>query len=258
MKSDNPLNVMPIYVINLSRSSERWNHMNRELLKHSVDYFERVEAVDGGALLPSETEVYYDSIENSKHYFVPLKTAEIACFLSHRRAWEMLLESEFSSACVLEDDIRFTDNPRPVLQAISAFLQSPEPLMVKIYSPRPVNSLSLPLFNLTYRLHAPRHVPLGMPGLCLNRAAAQRLLAFSERFFEPVDVALQRTWHHGVKIWILQPSIVQEVSETLGGTTLHSQNRRTFASRFRRELRRPWFRLRRRWESQFKTRPFLK
>lgn len=237
---------MPVWVINLARSTGRWQHMQNMLNHGHVTQQIRIEAVDGKQLSQDLIDRHYDTLLNKKHYFAPLKTAEIACFLSHRKAWQALLDSPESCVCVLEDDVEFVAPPNPVLQVLKQVLTSEEPRLVKIYASRGLHPHEIePIGELGYQLHLTKPVILGMQGLCLNRSAAQRLLAFTDRFFEPVDVALQRTWEHGVRIWVIQPNLIREMSAELGGTTLHNQQPQAWSLRLRRELLRPIFRIQR-------------
>lgn len=241
---------LPVWVINLARSPTRWQHMQAMLKRLGVTAWQRLEAIDGQQLSDQVVVRHYDAQRNRKGYFVALKRAEIACCLSHRKAWQALLESDSDSVCILEDDVEFLAPPQAVLRAIQTELECPSARLIKIYAARAQrSSASEPSKLNSHALLQPAVVPLGMQAICLNRAAAQALLTFTERFFEPIDVALQRHWDHGVQIQILQPNLVREVSAQLGGTTLHNQQRQTLAQRVKRELGRPVFRCKRWFQS---------
>lgn len=241
---------MPVWVINLNRSVDRWDHMQRMLARADIRNYARVDAVDGKLLDQETIRFYYDEALNKKNYFVPLKSAEIACFLSHRKAWTTFLESAEPMLCILEDDVEFVGSPQLLLQRVKDELTNTQPKLIKIYASRSVTGPGF-FFRKPagIRLDNPITVPLGTQGYCLNRLAAEKLLKFSARFFEPVDVALQQWWIHGVKTSVIQPNALKELSSSLGGTTLHSQSKKSLWMRLRRELMRPLFRLNRRLRS---------
>lgn len=235
-----------IRVINLARSPQRWGRISASLQALGLS-FERLEAVDGAALSDAQVEACYDAQANRQRYFMPLRRTEVACFLSHRKAWASVQAA--APLVVLEDDVEFVAPPQAVLSVLAAYLQQAGPCMVKLYSKRAVRGQVLATWPGGYQLIRPSLAPLGAQAQALNHAAAQRLLAVTERFWEPVDVALQRRWDTGVDMLVLAPNVVREVSAEVGGSTIQGRAAALagpgFAARFQRELARPWFRLRR-------------
>ncbi len=235
---------MKISVINLERSSTRWQHMQRMFHQVGLSEYERMDAVDGRSLTHEDLLQYYDEKKNRELYFAALKTAEIACFLSHRKAWYAFLAGVEHNLCILEDDVEFVVNPEPALKMIDSVLTDSGPTMIKLFNRKAGHTNEE--FSVTeFKPVSQRLIPLGTQGYCLNRDGAKRLLAFSEKFFEPVDVALQRWWDHGVKTLVLQPNLIREVSRELGGSTLRGTTNHTFPELMQRELKRPVFRLKR-------------
>ena len=93
------------YVINLKRSTERMENMDRALKAMQVGY-ERVEGVD--AQLLSEVLLSRNATP-SVEYPYELTKGELACFYSHRKCWEMLVNSQHEWALVLEDHCEFSE-----------------------------------------------------------------------------------------------------------------------------------------------------
>jgi len=238
---------MPMYVINLDRSPQRWAKMAANLGAMGLD-FERLVAVDAAQAPDAVIDAFYDAAANARHYFVPLKRGEVGCFLSHRKAWQALVDSGADMAVVLEDDVEFEAPPQPLLQALAQQLGTAQPRMVKLYTKRAVRGRAVADLGGHALVH-PATTPLGMQAQLLNRAAAQTLLAAFPRCHEPVDVALQRWWDTGVTTWVLRPNLVKEVSAQVGGTTLGSRASAAWPVKLRREWRRPWFRLALWWQS---------
>lgn len=238
-----------VRVVNLDRSPQRLEAMVTNLAGVGLA-FARLPAVDAGALDPGDIAAVYDLEANRRAYFAPLKRGEIGCFLSHRKAWaEFLASGQATHLVILEDDVAFSSPPQAVLDAIAEYLDAAGPCMVKLYARHHASGRTLRDLGQGHRLVRPTLAPLGTQAQMLNRAAAHRLLQATARFYEPIDVALQRTWDTGVDILVATPDLVLEISDQLGGTTLRAARREPLAGRLLREVRRPWFRGRRRWQA---------
>lgn len=93
---------MKCLVINLDRSGDRLAHITSEFAKIDVP-FERVPAIDVHAV-----------IRASK-----LTNAETACFLSHRRCWQIIADGADQFGAIFEDDVVFSDEAGSLLADIS-------------------------------------------------------------------------------------------------------------------------------------------
>src|SRR5690606_24249437 len=91
------------------------------------------------------------------------------------------------------------------------------------------------------QLYRPKVVGLGTLAQIVTRGAAKQLLASSEQFDRPVDSFLQLTWIHGADVLSVWPSRVSEVSQDLGGSTIHRKP--VGFEKLRREILRPLYRL---------------
>ena len=226
-------------VINLRRSPQRWAATNAALEGAGLGV-ERIDALDARV---EPTSSRYDARRNRATYFAPLKPAEIACFCSHRRAWERVVALG-RPMLVCEDDLEIDGDLVATLEALKARFEGAA--AVKLYAKRRPSGASETLG--ASRLVRPRLVPLGCVAVWMTPGAATRYLAASRTFHEPVDVFAQRLGAHGVATWVLDPAPVREVSARLGGTTLAAPRRadgtRPLAPRILRELRRPAFRAR--------------
>lgn len=244
--------MIPIWVINLDRSPQRWAHIESNCLAAGIEPV-RIAAVDALGLTAADIDRHVDWRRNEREYFAKLKPGEVACFLSHQKAWRTFLQSDLEHICILEDDVAWDRPPQPVLAALVESMGSETPQMVKLYASRPVKG-RVRSTSHDGALVTPAVVPLGTQAQLINRACAQRLLDTFETFWEPIDVSLQRWWDTGVRVDVWTPNLVNEVSAALGGTTLRAQRSLPMGLRLRRELMRPWFRMRRWWMSQLKSR----
>ena len=238
----NNANPSPVYVINLKRSADRLANFDRSMTAKGVAYV-RIAAVDAREL--SERELYerYDAVKNKAHYFSELKPSEIACFLSHRKAWSTFLdETTQPFAVFLEDDIELTVSSEELNTILAGIAWDSAPMVVKLYQSKGRMGRQLKQVG-RFNIFEPFLPPLGAQAQVINRQAAKLLLEHTEIFFEPLDVAMQRWWDMGISVQLLQPNLVEEVSAKVGGSTLIAEKRQTLKSRVIRELRRPVFRV---------------
>jgi GR25 family glycosyltransferase involved in LPS biosynthesis len=105
---------VPIFVINLDRSVDRWDFLKDDFQKRNLDLI-RVSAIDGKKDLdgidPSVVtmQTLFDLKNNSAphdHRFLSTANA-VACVLSHHKVYDIIINNEIPIACVLEDDTCF-------------------------------------------------------------------------------------------------------------------------------------------------------
>lgn len=229
-----------VYVINLTRSTERMARMT-DVLSAAGLGFRRVEAVDCRDMADSLWTGRYDAARNRKDYLAPLSPAEIACFLSHRAAWQRFLEDgEAESAVVLEDDVRTLAPGDELLDFVHRTCGYDAPVLCKLNALRSGTRHLRPA-----RVRRPLLPGLTAAAQALNRPAAKRLLEFTDTFHEPVDVALQRWWDHGVRVLQASPPLFAELRGRDYNSTIRDAREGPAEGRLLRELRRPVFQLRR-------------
>ncbi len=100
--------MLATYVINLKRSTERMESMSEALEAMNVDY-ERVEGVDAQLL---SNELLSKNATLSVEYPYELTKGELACFFSHRKCWEKLVNSHHEWALILEDHCEFSNEAK--------------------------------------------------------------------------------------------------------------------------------------------------
>lgn len=98
-------------LINLDRSPDRLQAISKALTGLGLS-FSRVRAIDGKYL--TEEEVRQWTVPRVKRRLCcrDLTRTEIACCLSHRKCWQMLVDSNEEWALILEDDCIFSDRAR--------------------------------------------------------------------------------------------------------------------------------------------------
>jgi len=85
-----------VWVINLDRQPERWEHVNKELNKIDI-YPKRWSATDKQN---QEFKNFYDHINSPK-----ISSGELACYMSHKKLWKNIYDSGVQYAMIFEDDI---------------------------------------------------------------------------------------------------------------------------------------------------------
>lgn len=230
--------MLHVYVINLDRATGRMERMHAWLSDHGLAHT-RVPAIGAGEWMAGTEGAVYDPEANRRGYLAPLEREEIACLLSHRRAWRMFLESQDEAAVILEDDVVPLIGRDEWENALAPLASEHGPALWKLNALTGGRRMSRGPFRLT----RPLLPELTGAAQGMNRAAAGRFLAFTRSFHEPVDSALQRWWDHGVRVLACQPPLLHE---DRGRGYVSSISRRAPAEgRLLREIRRPVFRARR-------------
>eukprot|EP00930_Biecheleria_cincta_P001495 TRINITY_DN102632_c0_g1_i1.p1 TRINITY_DN102632_c0_g1~~TRINITY_DN102632_c0_g1_i1.p1 ORF type:complete len:467 (-),score=50.74 TRINITY_DN102632_c0_g1_i1:40-1440(-) len=89
---------VPVWVVNLDRSIERWNRLESQLKEQHVAA-ERFPATLGAALTDAELK---DKATTAARLFCTL--GMIGCFVSHQRVWQRVVDEDLPAVVVLEDD----------------------------------------------------------------------------------------------------------------------------------------------------------
>ena len=106
---------MEIFVINLPRSHARREAMIQESEKYDLN-IKFFDAVDGGELTVADKKRLLYNPDNNL-----LTNSEIGCALSHIMLYRKIVEEGIPFALILEDDVGFDFDPRPLLAAIEAY-----------------------------------------------------------------------------------------------------------------------------------------
>ncbi|EKE82935.1 glycosyltransferase family 25 protein [Idiomarina xiamenensis] len=199
-------------LLNTDRASSRLEQMRTQFNRAGVHY-SRVEAVDHRHLSSDLIEQHVDWQRNRQDYFHDLRPAEVARYLSHRRAWQELLDSGVDYAIILEDDVVLSDGFNLLPKRIA-----------DINVPWNTIKLAEPYGRSRTKAHAPSGgatvvrydvVPRGCCGYVVNREAATSLLQRTEQIYRPLDVDMQWWWEFGLNVVGLKPYPVK-LSHRLG------------------------------------------
>lgn len=225
------------FVIHLDRAEGRLPNV-ANLLDRLGPAAEQLQAVDGTQISADEIARHIGGAFLPRYPF-PLRRAEVATFLSHRRSWQRIVDRALPMALVIEDDATLGPGFEPALAL--ALRHVTDGMLIRFPVKRRERFRQILAKDGGIRLGRPRTVALGMQTQLVTQGAARQLLAMTDRFDRPVDTFLQARWIHHTDVLSVLPSGVGEMSGRLGGSLIGEKV--GLLDRLRRELRRPVFRL---------------
>ena len=203
---------IPIFVINLATSPDRRARAQAELAKVGLSA-RFVDAVDGRKLPPEEIARIVDEAGRLNRAPKPLSGAEVGCYLSHLKVLETIVAEDILQALVLEDDLTTTADLPAVLQAMERQDLPPYDL-VRLGISEPLVKRFTPIVELTPVSALVRHHNVVNSNLAyvITKAGAQRFLRYARPIRYPADVAMNRSWRHGLDIlgvrpWPVEPNL---------------------------------------------------
>lgn len=126
---------MKTLVISLERIKERRNYILEHSKEHGLD-FVLIDAVDG-TLLPDTEIVQMLDVDELKKYDWILKKGEIGCVLSHRKAYQYIIDNNLKSALIIEDDVVLPANINEIIRDIDHSLLENEVVLLYYGSFKP-------------------------------------------------------------------------------------------------------------------------
>lgn len=175
--------------------------------------FERISAVDGNAQTDEFLNKYYSSKLNRKKYYVPLKKAEIGCYISHLKACEKIVRDNLDYAIILEDDIILEPYFEIIPDVINSidkkwnYIKLISSLNKKIIEKIP---LDLGIFYdspYEFELVKWKKPPFGCLAYAISKEGAVEFLKKRSVFYRPIDVDLQFTWETNLDVMGLIPQL---------------------------------------------------
>ncbi|AKI02420.1 glycosyltransferase involved in LPS biosynthesis [Hoeflea sp. IMCC20628] len=230
------------FIIHLARAEARRPQVDHLLAACPVPA-RIVDAVDGRALPVQEIDtVYTRKSLHAPSYPFDMTVGEVGCFLSHRKAWQAILDAGLDVGLVIEDDVEMDAAEfARALELARAHVASHGIVQFQvrqIAEPGPVIASAGDIV-----LTRPVIIPLRASCTLYSRAALELLLAQTTRFDRPIDGHVQLHWVTGLRPLIVIPSGVRDKGATIGGTTIQARNV-PLLRRIRRELLRPIYRYR--------------
>jgi GR25 family glycosyltransferase involved in LPS biosynthesis len=228
------------FIIHLKRAVDR-RAQAETLARRMPVPMHILDAVDAAEMSDGDVSQVYGRHIHAPRYPFELRRQEVACFLSHRKAWQQILDNGLDAGLIAEDDVDVIDDRFRL--ALSLAIEHLKPgdyirFPVKANEAGPVRAS-----NGVATLIEPKLVGLGMQMQLVGRQAAQSLLAATEQFDRPVDTTIQLPGLINARILSAAPAGVLHVHRQLGGTTVQNK-RKTLPEVISREIKRGIYRLR--------------
>lgn len=224
------------FVIHLARSRHRAENVTALLSEDScsLEILDAVDAQalpDGGLGFVSEQSLFWPP------YPFVIGGGEIGCFLSHRKAWQRIVDEGLSCALVIEDDAVILPGFAGALGLARSVCGTDG------YVQFQTRAASLKGETITrsstHAILRPRVVPRRTTAQLVGRNAAIRLLAMSEQVDRPVDGLLQLFWKTGQEILCVTPSCLSDASL---GSTVQARQKKKILAQVKKTLQRGLYR----------------
>lgn len=190
-----------VFLINLDKSTDRLQNCQR-ILKTVDVVAERVSAVYGADLSEEELSEAY-SYEIAGAYHKQLNPGEIGCYLSHRKAWETIVEQKLDFAIVLEDDFELCGDLTAAVTAVTR-INKPWDYIKLAGSDRKRSTTCNTVIN-DFELVRYQKIPARTCAQAVSLAGAKKLLQHSRPFKRPVDIDIQFWWEKSLDVYGLIP-----------------------------------------------------
>lgn len=197
------------YLINLDGSDQRLSQSAARLAEQQIE-FERIPAVLGRALSEQERLTNYSPELNKKQYYYPLSPAQIGCYMSHRKAWQKIADSDEPFGVVLEDDFVLPGDLNKAVQALKDLEIEWDMIKLAAYANRDRPIEFKQTINDHFDLVVHKKPMSGGAATAITKAAATKLLASTERFGRPCDTDIQYFWERGINVLSLMPYPVSQ------------------------------------------------
>ncbi|PWJ81600.1 glycosyl transferase family 25 [Pseudaminobacter salicylatoxidans] len=209
--------MLPILVINLERSRERWEKI-AESGKRAGLAIERVPAVEG-ASIPPEARPDFDPVMFRRNHGAVVLDGEYGCYRSHLSALQSIVDNGYELAVIAEDDIQLAGDLDKRVEAI--FEACPQMQLLKLVNHRIKGFISYGKSALGDEFGRCIHGPQGS-GACyaVTQEGARQLLRALATMVLPFDVALERGWATGVKTFTVRLPLVAFEDTSRADTTI--------------------------------------
>ncbi|NVK36710.1 MAG: glycosyltransferase family 25 protein [Gammaproteobacteria bacterium] len=218
-----------IFVINLDERPDKFKNAEDQILAQGLSC-ERISAVRGSNLSEEEITKNYDAKANKKHYMKTMSVGEIGCYMSHRAAWQKIIDDNLDYAIILEDDCKLEADFH-LLPSLLTHLKDWD--YIKLTGPRGRKKIQdTACITDKFSIAHYNKVPISTPGQVVSLKGAKALLENSQPFFRPVDVDLQQYWEKNIDIIGIEPKLVGTAGFDSDITAMDKSSARTIKTKF--------------------------
>ncbi|HVW54671.1 MAG TPA: glycosyltransferase family 25 protein [Rhizobiaceae bacterium] len=227
------------FVIHLGRATQRRPQVEKLLTQLHLPAG-IIDAVDGNKLTREEIAAVFRRNLHRPGYPFEVRPTEIGCFLSHRKAWQTILDRKLDAGLIVEDDVTVDGALYPRLLAFAlANLGGNDVIRFPYRDYTDKGRVVAREDGLT--LAEPRIIGLGMQMQLVSKGAAGALLEATEIFDRPVDTTIQMPGVKGVRVLVARPTAIRQIGHLLGGTVVQ-KTRKSAGEVLSREIRRALYR----------------
>ena len=227
------------FVIHLARATQRRPQVEKLLTELRLPAG-IVDAVDGSRLSREEIAAVYRRNLHRPRYPFELRPTEIGCFLSHRKAWQAILDRKLDAGLIVEDDVMVDGDLYPRLLAFALANLGPRDVIRFPYRDYTDKGRVIAQEG-DMTLAEPKLVGLGMQMQVVSAGAAAALLDATEVFDRPVDTTIQMPGVKGMRVLVARPTAIRQIGHLLGGTVVQ-KTRKSAGEVLSREIRRAIYR----------------
>lgn len=172
---------MPVFYINVAARTDRRDYMEAQFSDLGVTA-QRIDAVTPATIAPEFLARFCHSAR--RQWVSP---PELACTLSHRRIWQVIVDGGIPSACVFEDDAKLSSRVPDALRLMPDQIRDLD--VVRLQTNTKDVSLGRAERELlpSVSLHRVFTAFLGTTGYVITANGARKLLAAEPFFSFPVD-----------------------------------------------------------------------
>lgn len=178
------------FVINLDRSVDRWERVSQIFQDLNLE-IRRISAVDGRKVSNEKLQALRPKFKDRHFWLKEMTATEIACYLSHAKAWKAFLDTDEPWALIMEDDISMRENVLDFIKNDSWIPQEVGLIQLTAKEPSGPDWCEKTFISLTNKKaslwKAIRWNSLGAVAYLIDRKTAQKCLDLSEMVIGPVD-----------------------------------------------------------------------
>lgn len=195
---------IPVYIINLARSTERFEAVSAHAKAIALNY-QRINAIDGVSIdinnCPTISETRFKLCHGKN-----ILPGEAGCYLSHLDALKIVTEGNEPYAIIVEDDVVFPANFTKNITDICSINGWD---IIKLANHRHKFFNKYMDVNSHVSIGRFLHGPLGSSAAyIITRAGAAKLLDRLTPMYLPFDVALERGWS-GYQIFSTNKNLIE-------------------------------------------------
>lgn len=199
-----------------------------------------IEGVDGNELSGAEIAAVYRRNLHRPRYPFPLRPTEVGCFLSHRKAWQAILDRNLDAGLIIEDDVAIDPALfNRLLDFSLANIENGDLIRFPYRQHTDKGSVVASEGNLS--VVSPKLPGLGMQMQLVSAGGAAALLDATGIFDRPVDTTIQLPGLVKARLLVARPTCIRQIGHLLGGTVVQ-KTQKPIGEILSREIRRAAYR----------------